>query len=103
MSVFNSEQSKQAIGKSLVIPTNKACIKGVDYSEIESLLSVINWLDTDNYQSEIKLVRLFIKKLHANLKKRNSVKTEVVNGLLKTKDDFTFLSFVYELREGLWN
>lgn len=103
MANLNAEQAKQATGNNLVVPTNKACIKGVDYSEIENLVVLIDWLDTDNYQNEIKLVRLFIKKLHANLKSRNSVKSELVNGLLKTKDDFTFLSFVYQLKEGLWN
>ena len=103
MANLNAKQSKQAIGNNLVVPTNEACIKGVNYSEIENLVLIINLFELDNYENEIKLVRLFIKKLHANLKERNSVKTEVVNGLLKTKDDFTFLSFVYQLREGLWN
>ena len=103
MSDFNSGQSKQAIGNNLVVPTNEACITGVDYSEIENLVLIINLFELDNYENEIKLVRLFIKKLHANLKSRNSFKAEVVNGLLKTKDDFTFLSFVYQLKEGLWN
>jgi hypothetical protein len=102
MTNYNATQSQNAIGNLLVVPTNEACIKGIDHSEIESLLSVINLHNLDNYENEIKLVRLFVKKLHKRLQERESYKAEVINGLRKTKDDYTFLSFVSIMREGLW-
>ena len=102
MSNLNSQEHNEAIGNNLVVPTNKACIKGIDYSEIDSLLSVIDIFDTDNYQKEIKLVRLFVKKLHDNLKSRESFKTPLVKGLTKVDDDFTFITYTQQLREGLW-
>ena len=102
MTNYNATQSQNAIGNAVVVPTNEACIKGIDYSEIESLVSVINLHSLDSHQHEIKLIRLFIKKLHTRLHERDSYKTEIVNGLRKTKDDYTFVSFVSLLKEGLW-
>jgi len=100
MTVFNAEQSQAITNNHNVIPLNEACIYGVDYLEIQSL---VNSMDLFNLQDEqVKLVRLFVKKLHTNLKERESYKTEIVAGLLRTKDDFTFVSFVQALAEGLW-
>lgn len=101
MTNYNATQSQNAIGNAVVLPTNEACIKGINYSEIEALVSSIT-MNLPNHEKEIKLVRLYIYRLHARLKERNSYKTEVVNGLLKTKDDYTFLSFVEIMKEGLW-
>lgn len=107
MTVFNSEQRNQAIGKSLVIPTNEACIKGNDYTEIEPILNSIDFFDlisdTTLYAREIKLLRLFVKKLHKKLATRNSYVAPVVKGLLDIEDDYTFVSFVSLMKEGLWN
>ena len=107
MTVFNSEQKNLAIGKSLVIPTNEACIKGNDYTEIEPILNSINFLElisnTTLYAREISLLRLFVKKLHKNLETRNSYVAPVVKGLLDIEDDYTFVSFVSLMKEGLWN
>ena len=103
MTNMNAEQSQRAIGNSLVVLKNEASIKGIDYSEIEGLLNVIDLFNLDQHKQEVNLIRFFVKELHANLKKRNSVKTEIINGLLKTKDDYTFISYVSLLREGLWN
>ena len=106
MTNYTATQSQNAIGNAVVVPINKAYwevrIQGIDYSEIESVVSVIDLHNLDNYEQEIKLVRLFIKKLHTRLKERDSYKTAVVNGIRTTKDDYTFLSFVSIMKEGLW-
>lgn len=106
---LTAEQSQKKIGNSLVLPMNKPAIdntiKGVAYDEVAKIvesLDVFN-LDDELSQYKIKLVRLFIKKLRDRLKARDSFKYEVVNGLHKTKDDYTFITWVYQMREGLWN
>jgi hypothetical protein len=109
MTIYNAKQSKNAIGNSLVLPINKSAIdttiKGITYDEIAQIvksLDVFN-LDDELSQYKIKLVRIFVKKLRDKLKERNSCKYEVVNGLHKTKDDYTLITWVYQMREGLWN
>jgi hypothetical protein len=106
---LTAKQSQKKISNSLVLPMNKPAIdntiKGVTYDEVAKIvksLDVFN-LDDELSQYKIKLVRLFIKKLRDRLKARDSFKYEVVNGLHKTKDDYTFITWVYQMREGLWN
>ena len=106
---LTAEQSQKKIGNSLVLPMNKPAIdntiKGVAYDEVAKIvesLDVFN-LDDELSQYKIKLVRLFIKRLLTRLKERNSYLVPIINGLDKTKDDYTFITWVYQMREGLWN
>lgn len=95
-------EAQELLRNKIVVPKNTACIRGIDFSEVAGLFFVIDVFDIDSYQNEIKLLRLFVKKLHANLKERQSCKTPIVKGLLNTKDDYTFVTFAHQLREGLW-
>ena len=109
MTTLNAKQAQSLIGNSLVLPINAPAInntiKGVDYSEVEQIVNSLDFfnLDDELSQYKIKLVRLFIKKLLNNLKERDSYLVPIINGLHKTKDDFTFISWVYQVKEGLWN
>jgi hypothetical protein len=109
MTELTAEQSKKLIGNSLVLPANKSAIdntiKGVSYEEVAKIMKSLDVhnLDDELSQYKIKLVRIFVKKLRDRLKARDSYKYEVVNGLHKTKDDYTFITWTYQMREGLWN
>lgn len=108
MTELTAKQSAK-LTTGLVLPMNKSAIdnmiQGVSYDEIAKIVKSVDVfnLDDELSQYKIKLIRIFIKKLLDRLKARDSYLVPIVNGLHKTKDDFTFVTWVYQMREGLWN
>lgn len=76
-------------------------IKGVHYSEIQSVVNSIDLFDIDT--QKVAIVREFISALLANLQKRDSYLVPAVSGIANIEDDFTFIQWVHTTRELLWN